>query len=172
MVALRIENLKKGFYTGFSSQTRIFSTAVLSTAVFLLMVLSTDVPWHLETLERGLSYWDNAFLNGIASMQISGVYAVPLNVLYALLSGTVLTSFGASLSSGKLASKELGSILPGFVATGCASCGVGLAGIIGVAGVAATLPFEGTLVKAFGLLLLVYALHSFGKSDTCSIDGS
>lgn len=172
MVKEIIKNLKKGFQTGFSSRYRVLSTLVLSVFVFLLMVLSTDVPWHLETLRGGLSYWDDAFLNGVASMQISGLHTVPLNILYAMLSGTVLTSFGTSLSSGKLASKELGSVLPGFLATGCASCGVGLAGVIGVTGLAATLPFEGTLVKVAGILLLLYALQSFGKSDVCAIDAS
>lgn len=172
MVGKIVENLRRGFLTGFSDRKRTLSTLTLSVLVFLIMAFATDVPWHLETLGRGTGYWDDAFLNAIASMRLSGGHALPLNAAYALLSGTVLTSFGAALRSGRFAGGELSSIIPGFVATGCASCGVGLAGIIGLTGLAASLPFEGTLVRVTGILLLLYALQSFGKPDKCAIDAS
>lgn len=172
MVEEVLQNIKRGFLTGFSNRKRTLSTLSLSIFLFLIMAFATDAPWHLQTLEQGLSFWDDAFLNAVASMRIKGSYSVPLNTVYALLSGAVLTSFGANLSAGEFRGGELGSLIPGFVATGCASCGVGLTGFIGLAGVAASLPFNGLFVKFAGLSLLIYALYSFGKPDRCVIDAS
>lgn len=159
--------LKRSVKTSIRGKKRKASTALFSALIFLLFAFTTDIPWHLQTLEAGIQYWDNALLNGITSIYLGGIFSLILTVTYSLISSIVLTNVFVQLKNSRISGKGLGSILPGFVATGCASCGVGLAGFIGLTGVATALPFQGDLLKAGGLMLLIYALYEMGDSGTC-----
>ncbi len=55
----------------------------------------------------------------------------------------------------------------------CASCGIGLAAVFGIAGGLAVLPFEGIEVVVLGVLLLGFSLYQLsvgiGKCTTCKV---
>ena len=144
-------------------------TLFFSALIFLLFAFTTDIPWHLQTLNDGISYWDDAFLNSVASIYIAGGFSFLLTLVYSIVSGFALTNIAIQLKNSRISGKGLGSILPGFVATGCASCGVGLASFVGLTGVAAALPFHGDLFKIAGILLLFYALYDMGDPEICEV---
>lgn len=165
----KFNRLRRSVRASTSNSYRKLSVTIFSVLIFLLLAFTTDIPWHLQTLREGIFYWDNAVLNGISNIYIGGIFSFGLTVIYSLVSGLALTSIAVQLKNSRVSGKGLGSILPGFIATGCASCGVGLTGIIGLTGVAAALPFQGDLLKIGGLILLFYALYGFGDPDVCEL---
>lgn len=166
------ENIVNGFRD--ATATRKRQAGVLALSVFTLAVFgfTTDINWHLETLQMGLHNWDEALLNGLTGIYLGGPVSSILTVLYSGLTGVVLTVFGVQLARRNFEGKKLTSILPGFVATGCASCGVGLTGVLGLTGAVAAFPFQGDLFKLGGILLLLYALNEFGRSEICEISSA
>lgn len=161
--------LKRSFKTSIRGKNRKASALFFSALIFLLFAFTTDIPWHLQTLKAGIHYWDNAFLNGITSIYLGGTVSLILTIIYSIVSGVVLTNVFVQLKNSRISGKGFGSLLPGFAATGCASCGVGLAGFIGLTGIATALPFQGDLLKVGGLALLLYALYEMGDPEICEI---
>ena len=161
--------LKRTVRQSIRGKKRKAAAAFFSSVIFLLFAFTTDIPWHLQTLESGISYWDNAFWNGVVSIYLGGAFSFVLTAIYSVVSGIVLTNVVVQLKNSRISGKGIGSILPGFVATGCASCGVGLASFVGLTGIAAALPFQGDLVKVVGLALLIYALYEIGNPDICEV---
>jgi hypothetical protein len=166
----RFSRLRRSVKASTSNRYRKLSVIIFSLLVFLALAFTTDIPWHLQTLQEGIVYWDNAVLNAVSSIYLAGIFSFSLTVIYSIASGLAITSIGLQLKNSKLSGKSLGGILPGFVATGCASCGVGLTGFIGLTGIAAALPFQGDLLKFGGLVLLVYVLYDAGDPETCEFN--
>ncbi len=148
---------------------RTAGTVSFSVLILLLFGLSTDIPATAQTLSYGLSYLDEAILTSLSNLYIEGGLSFGLTVVYSLLGGIALTNMAVQLSSGGVELSGLGGILPGFLAAGCASCGVGLTGFLGIAGATALLPFGGDLVKTAGILLMLYSLYVFGDPEICEI---
>ncbi|QGA79974.1 hypothetical protein [Candidatus Nanohalobium constans] len=144
--------------------------SLLFTLSFLgLMLISTDVYWHLETLRQGRVL--DALLNSYASIKMKGILNFPITIIYAFLGGITLTNTMIQFRNVGVRKESL-SILPGFLAAGCASCGVGFASIIGLGAATAALPFNGLGIKVGGIILMLYALSSLGNPKTCSIPSS
>lgn len=162
------ERIKRAGKASVSNRRRAATSFTLSTAVFLLLAFSTDIPWHLQTLKSGVAYWDNALYNSVISLYLTGKFSFLLTLSYSIISGIVLTNFGTQLLRKNFNGRELGSLLPGFVATGCASCGVGLTAFLGVTG-ASIAPFGGNLFKLIGIILLLSAMYSLGDPETCKV---
>lgn len=165
----RLERLRRSVRALTSNSYRKMSVITFSVLVFLTLAFTTDIPWHLQTLGEGINYWDNAALNAVSSVYLAGIFSFILAIVYSIVSGLALTSIALQLKNSKISGKGIGSILPGFVATGCASCGVGLTGVIGLTGIAAALPFQGDLLKIGALMLLIYALYDMGDPDVCEL---
>lgn len=165
------DRLLRAGRAAFSGKKRALSSLFLSMLIFLLLALSTDIPWHLQTLQLGIGYWDEVLLNSVTEVYLGGLLSLILTLSYSLISGIVLTNFGIQLLNKNFAGRELGGILPGFVATGCASCGIGFTAFLGITG-ASIAPFGGDIFKLAGVILLIYALYSLGDPEICSIPGS
>ncbi len=164
-----LERVKRASLASVSNPYRIAFTSIFAFLTLVLFAISTDVPWHLQTLQAGVGYWDDAFLNGIAGIRLGGLGTFVLTLVYSLLSGLALTNVAVQLTNSRLPAKEFSSLLPGFAATGCASCGLGIAGVLGLTGAAAALPLGGDLLKLLGVALIIYALYSFGDPEICDI---
>lgn len=163
----RLEKAVKG---SVDTNTRILSVGFFSIVIFLIFAFTTDIPWHLQTLQSGTEFWDDALLNSVTSIYLGGAFSFVLTAIYSLMSGIVLTNVGIQLKNSRISKKGIGSILPGFVATGCASCGVGITGFIGLTGVVSALPFQGDLLKLGGLVLILYALYEMGDPNICEFN--
>ena len=144
-------------------------TIFFSISFLGLMLLGTDIYWHLDTISQGRVI--DAYLNASSSIKMKGAFNFPVTLVYAGLGGITLTNFVAQIKTVGIRKEGL-SILPGFVAAGCASCGVGIASIVGLGAATAALPFEGLGIKIGGIMLMLYALNRLENSKTCSIPSS
>lgn len=79
-----------------------------------------------------------------------------------------MTNTAIQLKRDRFNLNSLGA-LPGFLAGGCASCGVGVLSILGFGGVLASMPFGGNLLRFSGVLLLIALIVRTGNPDTCKI---
>lgn len=100
-----------------------------------------------------------------------------LLVTVALLTGFNLTLTAERLktirSSGKMHLAIGGSSLLGIVGSGCASCGLPILALLGLGGVAASLPFRGVELSLIAIALLSLSLYVLiqgrKRQDICAL---
>lgn len=168
----RIKNHFQRGYEAARTSANTWPRLLLSTTFSLILLagllLSTNYPWHMATISQGRII--EAYLNASAAIKSQGILNYPITLVYAAIGGLTLTNTAVQLKS-KSINKEGLSVIPGFAVAGCASCGVGLASLLGLGAATATLPFGGLGVKIAGIGLMVYALGSLGNADVCTIPG-
>lgn len=147
----------------------ILITITLSSITFTLLGLTTDIGWHLQTLSYGYGQIPNILLNGFTNIYLGGYISLIISIIYSIVTGIALTNLISQIKRFRTVGKSLGTIIPGFAATGCASCGLGLLSLIGFTNTALALPFDGNLLKISAILLLIYALNEMGRPEVCSI---
>jgi hypothetical protein len=156
-----------------TSLRRTVGAALVAAATFLLLVLSTFPTMTVQLLRADLTYLDDAVALLAGNLYATtGATGVALVFAYAVLTGVVVTDVLVRIRSvglGSESASSLGGVAPGLVASGCASCGAGVLGLLGFAGVLAALPFHGTLLRLGGLALLVVALVRTGDPRTCRV---
>lgn len=164
-----VNHLARGYEavrTSVNTWPRLLLSATFSLILLAGLLLSTNFPWHLATINQGRII--DAYLNASAAIKAQGILNYPVTLIYAAIGGLTLTNTAVQLKS-KSIKKEGFSVIPGFAVAGCASCGVGLASLIGIGAATATLPFGGLGVKIAGIGLMIYALVSLGNADVCTI---
>jgi hypothetical protein len=180
MIDLQLDHHAEQFVAALVYPLTSVSTTLVcggvTVATYILLVLSSFPQYSLQMLGADLGYLDDAVIALTANADATiGSIGVGLIVVYALLTGiTVTNTIGRVKRLGATGMSGLSSAIPGLLASGCASCGAGILGLVGFAGALATLPFHGNLVRAGGLLLLVTYLARVGDPRRCtrpSIDG-
>jgi hypothetical protein len=136
-----------------------YVVVVLSTfPQFSLQVLArdlTDLPWSVAVLTR------ETYLTG-------GWTTIVLVAAYALLTGVAVANLVGHVRQARRSGvSTVAGIVPGFVAAGCATCGAGVLGVVGLTGALATLPFEGDLLRLAGILMLLFFLGRAGDPRGC-----
>ncbi|SFK88632.1 hypothetical protein SAMN04487950_1643 [Halogranum rubrum] len=156
----------------FSSGPRIVTTLVVAAVTFVLLILSTFPTYTMQMLGAGVQrYLVQAFVDLLYTTYRSvGVVGVSLIVAYAVLTGVALVNVAAQVRLTGVASlSDLSGVLPGLFASGCASCGAGVLGFLGFTGALAVMPFHGDLLRAGGLLLLLFFLGRAGDPRRCRL---
>ncbi|EGQ42963.1 MAG: hypothetical protein J07AB43_09520 [Candidatus Nanosalina sp. J07AB43] len=162
-----IQALKHGLSSPLSSRSRLASTAVSSIVSFGILILSTNIGMSLQMISSGKVL--SALYIRLTGLSLTAGYsAVLLNILFSILVGITFTNTLTQLRRGKVSKDALGSI-PGFVAGGCASCGVGVLSLLGLGGVLASLPFQGDLLRLAGVLMLGALILRTGDPELCEI---
>ncbi len=159
--------LKTGILSSVSSGKRLLSTVVLSILSFSILVFSTNVGMSLQMISSG-QVLSALYLRLTGLSLTAGYSAVLLNILFSILVGITFTNTLTQLRRGKVSKDALGSI-PGFVAGGCASCGVGVLSLLGLGGVLASLPFQGDLLRLAGVLMLGALILRTGDPELCEV---
>lgn len=168
-----------GFLTGlsdalvypFSSRSKVVLGLAVSSVMYVVLVLSTMPEFSTQMLSEGVG-WLGYVLVSLTetTYRSSGLLGVLLVVLYAVLTGVaVINTLGQIRVAGASNSKELVGVLPGLLASGCASCGAGLLGFVGLTGALAVMPYGGTLLRVGGLALLVFFLGRAGNPERCGL---
>lgn len=157
-----------------SSRRRLAGAAVASTLTYVVLILSTFPGMSVQMLAAGPEWFDDTLVlltqNTLATVGATGLTLV---VLYALLTGAAVTVAAGQLVHGDgSGSSTLGGVLPGFVVSGCASCGAGVLGLLGFAGALAAMPFHGNLLRVAGILLLLGFLAHAGDPRHCRMRGA
>ncbi|WP_158057170.1 hypothetical protein [Halorussus halophilus] len=155
----------------FETGRRVAAVAVVTVLTYVLLVLSTFPGMSMQMLGAGVHWFDETLVlltqNTYAT---NGATGLGMIVLYALLTGiAVVHTAGQIRTTGVSSGSDLFGVLPGMVASGCASCGAGLLGFLGFAGALAALPFHGDLLRVGGIVLLLGFLARAGDPRECSL---
>lgn len=168
-------DLMAGFGQAFRASIRshkafsiTFASALL---MFVLLVLSSfpEYSYQLVAANPLLIFTAVAALTGNLSAS-SGVLAVFLTIIYSIVGGVAISNLVDQFRLQSSGVKEAGLLSPGLVVSGCAGCGAGVLGLVGLGGALASLPFQGNLVRAGGILLLVFFLGRTGDPTKCSVE--
>lgn len=164
-----IQEIAEGFKASVSTRYRAAGTAAGACLTFLFTVFSANPGYSLQMLSSGIKYWDIAFSTRLAGMLMNtGYIGVFLTLFFSVLVGVTMINTVIQLRMNRVDLGSLGA-LPGFLAGGCASCGVGVLSLLGLGGVLGSLPFQGNLLRLGGVILLAAMMKKTGDPETCKI---
>ncbi|WP_254768486.1 hypothetical protein [Salinilacihabitans rarus] len=166
-----LTNLSAALSYPFETWRGTVGLVVATLAVYVLLILSTMPTFSLQLLGDGLRWFDYALLSLTETVyRTDGATGLAVVALYALLSGVAIVNTVAQLRLvGPSGLADVSGVLPGVLASGCASCGAGLLGFLGFAGGIAALPFDGALLRVGGLFLLAFFLGRAGHPERCAL---
>ncbi|WP_276300970.1 hypothetical protein [Halorussus lipolyticus] len=155
----------------FESSRRALAVGAIGVVTYVLLILSTFPQMSVQMLGAGLHWFDETLIlltqNTYAT---NGATGLGMIVVYAGLTGVaVVNTAGQVRTMGVSSASDLVGVLPGLVASGCASCGAGLLGLLGFAGAMAALPFHGDLLRVGGIALLLGFLARSGDPRECAL---
>ncbi|WP_458188408.1 hypothetical protein [Haladaptatus sp. NG-WS-4] len=155
-----------------TSPSRVAVTAIVAVSTYVLLIFSTFPEMSMQMLAAGLHWFDDTLVLLMENvLATNGWFGLALIVTYALLTGVAVTNTAAQVSVAGVSSlSDLTGVLPGLLASGCASCGAGLLGFLGFAGALAAMPFHGDLLRVGGLVLLLGFLVRAGDPRECRLD--
>ncbi|TMT86483.1 hypothetical protein E2L06_07670 [Haloterrigena sp. H1] len=167
-----LRNLAAAVSYPFETWRGTFGLVFVTVATYVLLILSTMPEFSLQMLGDGLDWFAYVLVSLTETVYRSdGWTGLGIIVLYALLSGVAVVNAVAQLRFGGLSGlTDLSGVVPGLLASGCASCGAGLLGFLGFAGGLAALPYDGALLRIGGLALLVFFLGRAGHPEQCAFD--
>lgn len=144
---------------------------LVTVATYVLLIVSTMPEFSLQMLGDGLHWFEYVVVSLTETVyRTDGWTGLGIIVLYALLSGIAIVNVVAQLRIVGLSSlTDLSGVVPGLLASGCASCGAGLLGFLGFAGGLAALPYDGALLRVAGLALLLFFFGRAGHPERCAI---
>ncbi|MBC5793335.1 MAG: hypothetical protein H8Z69_04870 [Nanohaloarchaea archaeon] len=161
--------LFQGLKGAVADKKRAFATLTVALATFLFSIFSANPAYSVQMLSSGIQYWGIAFTTRLTGLIMNTGYAgLMLTASFSVLVGVTMTNTVIQLKMNRVDLSSLGAI-PGFIAGGCASCGVGVMSLLGFGGVLASMPFGGNLLRLGGVLLLVVLITRTGNPETCSI---
>ncbi|ELY50203.1 hypothetical protein [Natronolimnohabitans innermongolicus] len=169
-------NLSDAIRYPFESWRGTIGFVLVTFGTYTLLILSTMPEFALQMLGDGLHWFDYVLVSLTESVYLTdGATGLGIIVSYALLTGVAVVNAVAQLRLiGLSGATSVSGVLPGLVASGCASCGAGLLAFLGFAGGLTLLPFDGTLLQVGGLALLLFFLGRAGHPERCvvSLEGS
>lgn len=167
------KNLKNGLKSALQGKN-LLKTATISVLFYILVVLASFPQYSLQLLGNNFFYLGEAVTSlTINTLSSSGAHGLGLTVAYSVLTGIATVNIVESVNNtGITSGKDLATVVPGIAAAGCASCGVGALAFVGLGGSLALMPFNGNLIRAFAVVLLLGVIARNGDPRTCSIDAS
>jgi hypothetical protein len=173
-ISLNPHGWKRSLFEGLNGASRSWKrglgTSIIGLFTFFLTVFSANPGYSIQMLLSGIEYWQIAFITRFTGMHMNtGLTGITLTLIFSALVGVTMTNTLVQLKMNKIRLDSLGAI-PGLLAGGCASCGVGVLSLLGLGGVLASMPFQGNLLRLGGVLLLVTMIIRTGNPDLCSIN--
>ena len=162
------------FREGLQSPFRRISTGLATSGLaflfFLFTVFSANVKFSVQMLSSGPEYWIPAFQIRYGGLiATSGYTGLLLTLSFCILSAVLIANTLTELKSKNIDFSAAG-VIPGFLAAGCASCGVGLLTFLGLGGALASMPFQGNLLRLGAAILLVGLITRNGSPEKCDIE--
>jgi len=154
-----------------SSARRFVAMAVVGVLTYLVLIASTMPEFTIQMLSAGLHWFDYVVVSLTQTVWRSdGALGLGVIVAYAALTGVAVVNAAAQVKiAGVSSGTDLAGVVPGLLASGCASCGAGLLGFLGFAGALAAMPFHGALLRLGGLLVLLVFLGRAGDPRECVV---
>lgn len=172
-IEIRPEAWKGDFVAGVRGASanafRSLGTALFGFSAFLLTVFSANPGYSIDMLLAGPSFWQLAFITRFSGLlSTSGLAGLSLTMIFSALVGVTMTNTVVQLKNNRISMDAVGA-LPGFLAGGCASCGVGVLSLLGFGGALASMPFQGNSLRLGGVILLTGLIIRTGNPDTCKL---
>lgn len=166
-------DLRDAFVYPFETWRGTAGFVFVSFLTYLVLIMSTMPEFSFQMLSNGVGWLGYVVVNLTeTTYHTSGVTSVGTLVLYAVLTGIAVVNVGGQIRVvGPSSLKDLTGVVPALVASGCASCGAGLLGLLGFTGALAAMPYDGMLVRVGGLALLLFFLGRAGHPKRCGLDG-
>jgi len=156
---------------------------VFTNPIYLLFALAITLVFYI--LNAFILQWKNLDLvttQNVASFFTVGIYYLTTRIsFYSLLLLSLLTGVLIALLLYRvkmvLAANQnragivssLG-ILAGILVPGCASCGIGLAAVLGLSASLSVLPFQGIEISIFAIMILIIAISMVVQSMTINAE--
>ncbi|MFB6200036.1 MAG: hypothetical protein ABEJ83_04095 [Candidatus Nanohaloarchaea archaeon] len=167
----KLENLKDAVTYPFQSWKTGIATSILFLLSLSTIALSESITYSIQMLSAGTRYWLPALTRRLNAIYVGGgLLSISITLLYSFLIAVTLTNLYTEAKHSGFKLRKLTGIGPGFIAAGCAGCGVGILSLVGATGAIALMPFQGKLIKLAGLTLLIYFLAKTGDPKTCAIE--
>ncbi|MFQ5620411.1 MAG: hypothetical protein ACE5FT_01050 [Candidatus Nanoarchaeia archaeon] len=159
----------------FSKPNYTILAAFIALVLFMLTSVMVNLPLLWTTKSNGIVYLTKL----IGSLMVGSFNA--FGTLNSITQGVISILIGVSVSmvvfkiqalshlDPKSSSLSAGGILAALLSMGCASCGMGVLSLLGIAGGLAVLPFRGLEIWIAGMLMLVFAIYrtSYTIMGTC-----
>lgn len=160
-----MKNFQKAVSYSVKDFKRIAVTASASAVIFSLMILLSFPQYSYQMLSANpLLIFEAVSALSWNLIASSGILSLILTIIYSVIGGVASTILFYSVSI-----KSAGSLTPGLLVSGCASCGTGLLGLVGLGGALAALPFQGNLIRLGGIALIVFFLNRSGNPEICEV---
>lgn len=166
------KNLRDALHFPIATWQRGLTTAVIIVLVYVLLVLSSFPAYSMQMVAADIGLLDEAVVMLAWNLQqTAGTIGIVLVSVYAVLTGVTVVNLWTIVQTSGIQNifAGAGSIAPAVLVGGCASCGAGLLGMMGLFGAAASLPFQGNGVRFLGILLLLYFLGDTGHPEKCDL---
>ncbi|WP_123538441.1 hypothetical protein [Halosimplex salinum] len=164
--------LREALVYPLTSDVRLLSAAVGTVLTYVVLVLSSFPQFSVQVLASDPT--DVVYAVSALTREVylsTGALGLALVAGYAVLTGVATTNALALVRRARRrGASTIVGVLPGVFAAGCASCGAGVLGALGFVGAMAALPFDGNLLRAGGIALLLFFLARAGDPRTCSVD--
>lgn len=162
----KIQEAVKASFTG----KEALLTVTGSFLAYTLLSIFSLPTYSSQLLGRSLAYFPDVMRTAtIGMIDTTGMIGLILTLIYSVVTGITVTNAYLSVKAQSFSKLlDVGAFLPGFIVTGCASCGVGLLTAFGFTGVLAALPYSGNLVKLGGILVMAGLLNRSGNPRLCA----
>jgi hypothetical protein len=162
-------DLFQGLKSASANKKRALGTPLIGLFTFFITVFSANPEYSWQMINSGVQHWPLAFITRFTGLYANtGSVGILLTLAFSALVSVTLTNTVVQLRMNKLDVSSLGAV-PGFLAGGCASCGVGVMSLLGFGGVLASMPFEGNILRLGAVLILLALIIRTGNPDTCKI---
>lgn len=162
-------DLFQGLKSASANKKRALGTSLIGLFTFFITVFSANPEYSWQMINSGVQHWPLAFITRFTGLYANtGSVGILLTLAFSALVSVTLTNTVVQLRMNKLDISSLGAV-PGFLAGGCASCGVGVMSLLGFGGVLASMPFEGNILRLGAVLILLALIIRTGSPDTCKI---
>ncbi|MFB6245497.1 MAG: hypothetical protein ABEJ03_04085 [Candidatus Nanohaloarchaea archaeon] len=174
---MKPEKLARGLSEGLKSSLKGKRSALTGTSAILFFTAVTLLSfpaYSSQLLSSSVFFIDEVLAALIWNMvKSSGYLGLALTAAYSALTGVAVTNTVTSIRSmGFNSTKDAMGALPGIAAAGCASCGVGFLGLIGLGGAVALFPFGGNLLRLAAVVLVAGVIANRGNPEKCAISES
>ena len=166
---------KQAFKQVFSKPKYLIMALIIGSITFTFTNVAINLPIVLDMFSAGfipamLFIWNlmlgSFFAWGITSTLTQATLSLFVGLSISML---IFKVNSASNLDTKSTTSSLGGILAVMLSTGCASCGMGVLSLLGIAGGLAVLPFQGLEIWFIGLALVLYSMYhiSFSIVGVC-----